>query len=448
MNQFLAGKSVGVWGLGIEGLATLRSLANDCDRYIVIEGQQSDEARDAISRFQAKVIYRESLASTCPFEVLVRSPGVSIHRQEVQMLATRGVRITSLLELWLPEAPVAHTIGVTGTKGKSTTSLLLLEILRASGFSVELAGNIGRAWTDIRTADIAVLEVSSYQAAGLSVSPTFGVLTSLDIDHLPWHGSVEQYHRDKLNLFDHPQLRGLVANEDRRSDLLKFAPSSVSRLRVPSEFGFTIEGQRLLRGHNTICSLAGTPLAPEHLSANLTLACATAEMVTGRQLEHYTIEHTVSNFKMLPGRMEIIPTTDGRLWVNDPLASNPLAAAAAIRHFSSYRVILILGGESRGIEPSRILDAIEDHGRIAVVILMGDAGHTWRSIIECKADVLQIDSDDIQRATRLAHQYSGRGDVILFSPGAPTTSSIGSWTDRRIAFETTIQSLLQEPDRT
>lgn len=448
MTPLLAGKSVGIWGLGVEGLATLSSLARDCERYIVIEGQENDEVRDAAAKFQAKVVSSESLASNCPFKILVRSPGVSIHRQEIRMLANRGVRITSLLEIWLPEAPVAHTIGVTGTKGKSTTSFLISELVRASGVSVELAGNIGRAWTDVRPADVGVLEISSYQAAGLSISPTFGTLTSLDIDHIPWHGSVPQYHADKLNLFANPQLQGLLAHEESQSVLLRFAPSSIQRLRFPSEFGFKIVKQRLMRGRRTICLLAGTPLAPKHLAANLTLACATAEMATGLQLDHAIIANTVCNFQLLPGRMEITPTTDGRLWVNDPLASNPFAAAAAIRHFSARRMILILGGESRGIDPSQILDAIEDHGRITLVVLIGDAGRAWRSVIECKVKVAPIDADDIEGAARLAAQFSNRGDVILFSPGAPTTSSIGSWADRRMLFEQTVRSIVQQPDRT
>ncbi len=133
-------------------------------------------------------------------EVVVKSPGVSLYRDDIQSAREHGVEITSLLNLWFAEEPEITTIAVTGTKGKSTTASLIAHILNRLGRKVALAGNIGVPVTEIGRVDYAVIEVSSYQAADFAGVCDIGVLTSLYPEHTDWHLSVERYVRDKLNL--------------------------------------------------------------------------------------------------------------------------------------------------------------------------------------------------------------------------------------------------------
>ena len=119
------------------------------------------------------------------------------------------MRFTSLLNLWFADAPTCRTICVTGTKGKSTTTALIAHILRGVGWNAMAAGNIGVPVTELPRdgLDAAVIEVSSYQAADFSGLCDIAVLTSLHQEHLDWHGSVEAYRRDKLNLLRHARHR-------------------------------------------------------------------------------------------------------------------------------------------------------------------------------------------------------------------------------------------------
>ena len=137
--------------------------------------------------------------------MVVKSPGISLYDPLVSQARADGVRFTSLLNLWFATAPACRTICVTGTKGKSTTAALIAHMLRGVGWNAVAAGNIGVPVTELPRCglDAAVIEVSSYQAADFSGLCDIAVLTSLFQEHLDWHGSVENYYRDKINLLHH-----------------------------------------------------------------------------------------------------------------------------------------------------------------------------------------------------------------------------------------------------
>jgi UDP-N-acetylmuramoylalanine--D-glutamate ligase len=146
---------------------------------------------------------------------VIRSPGISRYRQELAQLAQRGINSSNLLALWLADQPPERIIGVTGTKGKSTTATMIEQIITTTHRSVALAGNIGVPVTQIsEDIDVVVLEVSSYQASDCTTSPAIGVLTALGEDHITWHGTLERYHRDKTNVFAHPQLTKMIFHPD------------------------------------------------------------------------------------------------------------------------------------------------------------------------------------------------------------------------------------------
>lgn len=439
LDQF-ANRTVAVWGAGLEGRAALGALPPSCRRLIVVDDPSAPAVVAAAAEYAAEVLTPGAALDDDSIVAVVRSPGVSIHRPEVASLRDRGVLVTSLLSLWLPRAPVSRTIGVTGTKGKSTTTLLIAALLSADGQRVEVAGNIGRPFSEVEPADIAVIEVSSYQAADLTVSPTCGALTNLDVDHLPWHGSVEQYHADKLRLFAHPELEHLVAPVSCTDALRAYAPSAVAVSRTPADLGYTVADGHLVRRGQRLTELVGTVLEPLHLADDLAIACATADSVVGRALDADVIAATVYAFTLPPGRLEIVPTADGITWVNDPLASNPFAAAAAVRTYRGAPLVVIVGGDDRRVDPAPLVAAIAEHGAVRVVVAVGVAGKAWAAALERVAMVIAVADDDVAVAVDRAAGAAHRGDVVLFSPGAPTTRAVGNWEDRMRLFSAAVRS--------
>ena len=211
----LGSRRVAIWGLGREGQAAIGFLRKHHPTLPLILLDDIAEARipDKHGGNFTCAFGPERIANALDeIDVVVKSPGVSLYRDDIRSARERGVQITSLLNLWFAEKPDLTTIAVTGTKGKSTTASLIAHMLERLGRRVALVGNIGIPITGIESAraDTAVIEVSSYQAADFDGQCDIGVLTSLYPEHIDWHLSVENYYRDKINLLNHSRRRSVI----------------------------------------------------------------------------------------------------------------------------------------------------------------------------------------------------------------------------------------------
>ncbi len=223
----LGAARVAIWGLGREGRAAIKFLRA---RHPKLPLLLLDDAEDAEAP-------REFEGIDCAFgaeriadalgdvDVIVKSPGVSLYRGEIETARRNGAKITSLLNLWFAESIDVTTICVTGTKGKSTTASLIAHMLGKLGHRAALVGNIGVPITEVdpAAADYAVIEVSSYQAADFDGLCDVAVLTSLFPEHLDWHRTLEAYYRDKLNLLRHG--RHAVVNREAVVAIGQLAPA-------------------------------------------------------------------------------------------------------------------------------------------------------------------------------------------------------------------------------
>ena len=199
----LRGRRVAIWGFAREGRAALRFLRERDPGMAITVLDDAEAARDVDAPL---ISGRASIAEAIGgFDVVVKSPGISLYDPLAEQARANGVRFTSLLNLWFADVPTCRTICVTGTKGKSTTTTLIAHILQGVGWNAMAAGNIGVPVTELPRygLDAAVIEVSSYQAADFDGQCDIAVLTSLHQEHLDWHGSVAAYRRDKLNLLRH-----------------------------------------------------------------------------------------------------------------------------------------------------------------------------------------------------------------------------------------------------
>ena len=212
----LAGTRAGIWGLGREGHANLRKLLALGAEPVLVDDRPGPVG-PADSRRPVLATAEGGLAALQRCDVVVKTPGLSRYRPEVAHLTRQGVPVVGGLGLWLAEADLRRVLCVTGTKGKSTTSSLTGHLLTGLGYRCMVGGNIGAVPYDPANAgdfDFWVIEVSSYQATDLPVSPPVVAVTSLHPDHLDWHGGVEQYYRDKLSACSQPGAELTVANGD------------------------------------------------------------------------------------------------------------------------------------------------------------------------------------------------------------------------------------------
>ena len=376
----LEGRRIGVWGLGREGRAVADAIAAHLPSArltLVNEARGGDP---------------EAL-SLC--EVVVRSPGVSRYRPEAEALAAAGVEMTTGTRLWFAEHPAARAIGITGTKGKSTTRLAGRAHGRApGGLDVRLAGNIGvplasfLGAADAAEPDLWVLELSSFQTSDLDASPSVGVLLNLYREHTDWHGTPERYRADKLNLFAH--------RADMRSVLNAADPvvrEEGPALPHPSWFrdpaGFDAGPGGVTRAGAPVLAREDVPLVGDH---NLDNVCAALAALEAAGVAVPDPAAALEGFRPLAHRLEPLGERGGVLWVNDSIATIPEATVAAARALAPRPTVILVGGRDRA----------QDYRPLADYLAAGAAVAGWSP---CRPTGPAI----LERVTRAAPRPDGRG---------------------------------------
>ena len=412
----LDGHSVAVWGSGREAGAFIHAIRNlnlDLDVRIVDESK----GQASIEGIEVRPFSVETLQAA---DYVLRSPGVSIYRSEL-----RGLRVITATGLWFAE-PHVPVVAVTGTKGKSTTSSLIAHILCRLGVDARLAGNIGRSPLDFAgqpEPEIWVLELSSFQIADVDVAPDIAVLTSLDSDHLDWHGGREQYVNDKLRLFAHAKKSivnvadaGVVAVMDRLPDAVGIdATTRVGRSRMFGE-----HNRQLIRLAVAVVRATGVDVGVD---------------VDARAQD---IEDAVASFEPLPHRLEWIADVDGVTYVNDSLSTNPIAATAAVEAFSGRPIALLVGGHDRGIDFGEFGEFLAQNPDVRVYT-MPECGERIAAAIGNDRQV--VVTDGLAEAVQRAAAEMSAGGVVLLSPAAASFGSFANYAERGDEFRRLVMSL-------
>lgn len=421
----LAGRRVVIWGAGREGRAAHAELAGrGIGSTIVVTGSAEPPA----GVLGGDAAWTALLGA----DAIVKSPGIPHTSAEYLALAERGAAITSLTDLWLNENR-DKVIGVTGTKGKSTTSALVHHILRATGRRAELAGNIGipvgpRVGDDV---DCAVTEISSYQAAELSASPRVAVLTSLYPEHLPWHGGYDRYVADKLNLLAHgPETIVLPARTGELADRVRERAGD-AEIVTPAELGIHVSEEAIEWDGGPRLELDGIALVGAHNIVNASLALAAVDAYVGGVDREAAIA-ALASFSPLAHRLERVPSGDSRVWIDDSLATAPQAVAAALTSLAAPHTALVMGGAERDLPFDALIEALAGRDDVTVVCT-GPAGARFARDAEGRALRIRR-ARDFADALELARAATGEGDTILLSPGAPSFDEFADYEARAAAF--------------
>jgi UDP-N-acetylmuramoylalanine--D-glutamate ligase len=421
----LGGAGVAIWGGGREGRAAIRFLR---ERHPKLPLLLLDDAADAEAP-------REFDGVDCAFgaeriarvldnvDVIVKSPGVSLYRPEIETARHNGAQITSLLNLWFAERIDVTTICVTGTKGKSTTASLIAHILGRLGRRAALVGNIGVPITEIdpATADYAVVEVSSYQAADFDGVCDLAVLTSLFPEHIDWHGTLDAYYRDKLNLLRHGQQA--VVNLEAASTIVELAQTS---LRGASYFnderGVRFRGSDIFDCRERIGEVCNRYLARPHNASNVCAALTVAKLL---DIDLAAALDATGDFAALPHRQQELGEIDGVLFVDDSISTAPESAIAALSVYAGRNITVIVGGHDRGIDYGKLVATLAQ-GAARAVICLGASGERihagLRAATEKRPEAFftTYRAQSMGEAVAYAKQVTPAGGVVLLSPAAPS----------------------------
>lgn len=425
----LAGRRVCLLGFGREGSATLEVL----QRAAVLQGEAAPRVsiadRQPIADVPCPVLSGpDYLRAIEDHDVVIRSPGVWDPRLELV-----AHKVTTPTNLLLAEAAQRGTtvVGVTGTKGKSTTSSLIHHLLVAAGRPARLLGNIGvpaiTALLDPEAlSEVLVLELSSFQLHDLERGPTVGVITSFFDEHLDYHGTAARYEAAKARLFAR-QRAGDYALFDAESAACRRIAAHSPGVQVEYRAADVPDGATRLRG--------------QHNRGNAAAACA-AVAVLG--VPPAATRAALSGFAPLQHRLATVGGQRGVTWIDDSLATIPEAVIAALDSLAPDVGTLIVGGHDRGFYRfDALAEAIVGH-RVGVVVTLPTTGTQVSAALErCPRPhaTRAFPAGSMEEAVRIAAAHTQPGRIALLSPGAPSHNMFRDYRDRSAAFRRCIEQL-------
>ncbi|MEV0943928.1 UDP-N-acetylmuramoyl-L-alanine--D-glutamate ligase [Micromonospora wenchangensis] len=439
----LRGRTVAVWGAGREGRAAVTAIAAHGPADLVAVDDSANFLSVAwegpLAEAAPLVTGEEGFARLAAAEVVVRSPGVPNTHPWLVELRAQGVTVTQGTALWMADH-ADRTIGVTGSKGKSTTSSLISHLLAAVDRPNVLGGNIGVPTLDLPEAELYVLELSSYQCSDLADSPRVAVVTALFPEHLDAHGGEAEYYRDKLNLIAYGPRTVVVNGNDPRL-ALELGDRAVVRAGLPDTVHVATgpDGTDWFHlGDQPLFARGVLPLVGRHNAGNLCVALAVLDAVGVDVVAHKdTLAVAVAGFHGLAHRLTEIVDPSGLTFVDDTLATSPYAAMHAIDAYDGRPLTVIVGGTDRGLDYTPLAEHLAE--RELTVIGIPDSGPRIVAALAGLPKVRTEVVDDLADAVRLSRAVTPADGVVLLSPAAPSYGRFRNFEHRSEVFAEAIR---------
>ncbi|MCF6301741.1 MAG: UDP-N-acetylmuramoyl-L-alanine--D-glutamate ligase [Devosiaceae bacterium] len=359
------------------------------------------------------------------YSMVVRSPGVSIYKDELIAAKNAGIEVTTNVNLWATyRRGSTKVIALTGTKGKSTTAKLIFTILQTHGYDVGLAGNIGVPVTDLPSHDYVVLELSSFQCADLQLNPNFIGITSLFPEHLDWHGDAATYFADKMNILRRKAIYSCALSPQisAHPDLPQPPKGLVNKL----------PNLTLRFGEQVVAQVARSKLKGNH---NLQNALLGARLAMGAGASEKSVLNGIAAFEPLPHRLQEF-LAGGKTFVNDSIATNPEATKAAITAYADQKVALIIGGFDRDQDFTGLANSLRN-APVSSIWFLPDTGHRIAKRLSKHTMPMPIHIvETFEQIFEHLKADPDQFDVLLLSPGAPSFNQFKNFEKRGEAFLT------------
>lgn len=433
-RAFFKGKKITVMGLGLLGRAVgdAKFLAEQGAELIVTDLKSADELAPSLEILKPypSITYRlggHDLTDFRGCDYILRAPNVPLSSPYLAEAKKHHTPI-KMSASWFAELAEIPTVGVTGTRGKTTTTMMLYDIMRAANMEVLLGGNIRGVSTlallpSVTSESIALMELDSWQCRGFGdagISPNVAVFTTFFPDHFNYYKTMDAYFADKAEIFlrQKPEDTLVVS-----SQVLPYM--EVFKNRVPSKVIVAKPGHLSL-------SVPG-----EHNQLNAACALAAARALG---IDDDVSLAALAVFQGVPGRLELIREVNGVKIYNDTTATTPEATLAALRALSHdgrpTSVILIMGGADKGLDMSALVTEISKRTK-KVVYLAG----TGTGRLQSPDSGAMIYHDTLQAALEKAVAAAEPGDSILFSPAFASFGMFKNEYDRGDQFNALVEAL-------
>lgn len=378
------------------------------------------------------------------FDIVWRTAGINpaIILRENPNIASK---ITSTMNEFLRVCPTKHVIGVTGTKGKGTTTTLITKMLEVAGKEVYLGGNIGLSpfefLPELTEGSYVVLELSSFQLADLQRSPSLAVCLMVMPEHLDWHADLDDYILAKARLFEHQAPSDTAIYFAKNDDSRKIACYSPG-LKIPyfAEPGAHVENDTIVISGQHICATGELKLLGKHNWQNVCAAVTTVWQITQNT---EAMRRVLTNFSGLEHRLEFVRKLDGIRYYNDSFASGPDSAIAAIEAIPGPKV-MIMGGFERNLPLAGLAHAVQVHAQdIRKVVVIGASGPRLARELDKAGftDYMLESAKTMQEIVTAAKSQARPGDAVLLSPGFASFDMFKNFEERGLRFKAAVSEL-------
>lgn len=365
-------------------------------------------------------------------DLVVRTPPINPGH-----ITTRGT-VTSVTREFFDVCPVP-IIGVTGTKGKGTTSSLIASMLEKSGIRTWLVGNIGIPALDViddiqkAKEGVVIYELSSFQLWDLQRSPKVAVVLTIEPEHLDVHGSYEDYIAAKSHI---------TQNQSHEDTTVYYGANDVSTQIAEMSAGNKIayDGEAVMFNGRELVAKNDVGLRGPHNLQNINAALAAASVFTQ---DTVALAAAIREFKGLPHRLQEIGMRDGVLYVDDNFSSAPPATLAAVRSYDKP-VTLIMGGYDRGIDLDQLVEDLTNEDQLVHVVLIGQTAQRLEELFGAHGFESFERATTLEDAFNIARAKTAHGGVVLMSPGCASFDMFKDFTDRGEQFKALVRAVQRE----
>jgi len=425
----LKNKKILILGFGKEGKDTLKFLRKIFPKKKIGIADKNLKIKKSKIKNVKWHLGKNYLKSLKNYDLIVKSPGIPIHLPEIEKAFKKG-KITSQTEIFFQNCK-GKIVGVTGTKGKSTTSNLIYKILKEGGLKVHLVGNIGKPPLSLLSSDsegkIYVYELSSHQLYNLKKSPQIAVFLNVFPEHLDYYKNFREYLMAKANICLWQKKEDFLIYNFKDKNIKKIVKKSKAK-KIPIK-----NYSNILQ--NIGISISKIPLKGEHNLLNIACAIKVGEIFN---IPKTKIKKAIQNFKGLPHRLEFLGAFKGIYFYNDSLSTIPETTIFALNTLGEKVQTLILGGYDRGLDFKNLAKRILK-SKVQTLILFPDTGERiLKEILKLNKKRRKIEAffvDNMKDAVRLSFEKTQKGKICLLSPASPSFNLFTNYKERGNLFK-------------
>ncbi len=445
-KEYVNKKNITVIGIGISNIPLIKFLAaagayvKACDKR---ESNDLGEVYRELKELGVSFCLGNSYLDDIYGDIIFKTPGMRFDVPELLEAKNKGAHITSEMEIFFDVCP-SKIIAITGSDGKTTTTTLVSELLKAQGYKVWLGGNIGTPLLtkteEMKNDDYVVLELSSFQLHTIKKSPHIAVITNITPNHLDMHKDYQEYIDAKKNIMLHQNSSDiLIVNSDNEvtSNIGKASKGVLKTFSRNQKADIYFDGKTIYKNGLPMLNANDIKIPGMHNVENYMAAIAATDSLVDTEV----IVKVAKDFGGVPHRIELVRVLDGVKYYNSSIDSSPNRTLNTLKVFKE-KVILICGGKDKGIPYDDIGKPIIEH--VKTLILIGATADKIEDAINAlgKPEGLEIvRKDNYNDVVDYAHSIAKEGDIVLLSPASTSFDMFKNFEERGNLFKDLVNKL-------